>query len=129
MVKATISCLGSDCPERFSLCCHAHSRSASEPEKMLGVPHFFCSKCGKEFMGGKCRAEVKMERLAKMLHDGYDWEKEFDKENWHAMAGKNGICACGDKRGDCNTSLKAFIRDAVELAEMKLLETLGGKLP
>ena len=54
--KIVKTCLGIDCPERFSLCCHAGSRSASEPEILLGVPAYYCSKCGKEFQGGECTA-------------------------------------------------------------------------
>jgi hypothetical protein len=54
--KIVKTCLNIDCPERFSLCCHAGSRSASEPEILLGVPAYFCAKCGKEFEGGKCTA-------------------------------------------------------------------------
>jgi hypothetical protein len=57
--KIVKTCLNIDCPERFSLCCHAGSRSASEPEILLGVPAYFCAKCGKEFKGGKCTAGEK----------------------------------------------------------------------
>ncbi len=51
-----LTCLSSECPERFSLCCGAISKSASEPEIMLGVPPYFCSKCGKEFKSLECTA-------------------------------------------------------------------------
>lgn len=61
--NAVLSCLGSDCPERFSLCCGAGSRSASEGEMLLGVPRFFCGKCGKEFKGGECRANKNLDVL------------------------------------------------------------------
>ena len=30
-----------------SKCCNSRIREATELEKMLGVPNFFCSKCGK----------------------------------------------------------------------------------
>ena len=54
--KVKITCTNIDCPERKSLCCGAISKSASEPEIMLGVPMYFCSKCGKEYQGGECDA-------------------------------------------------------------------------
>lgn len=31
-------------------CCNAAIKSTSDPEKWLGVPDFFCSKCGKEYV-------------------------------------------------------------------------------
>jgi len=56
--NANLTCLNINCPERFSLCCHATCRIASEPEEMLGVPHFFCSNCGKKWQGGECNANI-----------------------------------------------------------------------
>ncbi len=44
-----ITCLGIDCPERKSLCCGAISKPAPDYR-------FVCSKCGNEFVGGKCKA-------------------------------------------------------------------------
>ncbi len=43
-----LTCLSIDCPERFSLCCHA--RCTREKDE------FICSKCKKPFEGGKCNA-------------------------------------------------------------------------
>lgn len=33
----------------LSSCCNVEVRKASEPELMLGVPEYYCSKCGKEY--------------------------------------------------------------------------------
>lgn len=51
-----ITCTSTDCPERKSICCDRPSQAASEPERMLGVPEFFCSGCGKEYQGWDCSA-------------------------------------------------------------------------
>lgn len=37
------------------------------------------------------------------------WEEELNTENWHAIEGANGKCACGDGIGNCHTQLKSFI--------------------
>ena len=47
-MKATKTCLRIDCPERYSLCCHAMCRRDKRG--------FVCKACGKEFIGGTCRA-------------------------------------------------------------------------
>ncbi len=65
METPKIYCLSIDCPERFSLCCRATCRASSEPERMLGVPPYFCSKCGKEFVGGECNVKERtLEEMA-----------------------------------------------------------------
>ena len=52
-MKPIMTCLSIDCPERKSVCCGAISMNVSGDE---GTGHFACSKCGKEFIGGKCNA-------------------------------------------------------------------------
>lgn len=37
-----------DTNNKTSVCCKAVVKNATEPEKMLGVPALYCSKCGKE---------------------------------------------------------------------------------
>jgi hypothetical protein len=32
--------------------------------------------------------------------------EEIMKENWHAIEGPNGMCACGDEKGNCNERLR-----------------------
>jgi hypothetical protein len=53
MNKPILTCLGANCPERFSLCCHAPSKAVTGDE---GTGYFECSKCGNEYQGGKCTA-------------------------------------------------------------------------
>lgn len=122
--KAEIHCLGSDCPERFSLCCGAGSRSASEGEMMLGVPQFFCGKCGKKFKGGKCRSAKKMEKLSEMLANNYDWRKAFNEE-FCIMAG-NGKYRQSFGLHDQITDfeLREFIEMVIEYENMKMLQSL-----
>ena len=47
-----ITCLNLKCPERKSICC-GHS-------SIFNSKDFVCSWCGKEFVGGKCVADLKM---------------------------------------------------------------------
>lgn len=42
-----------DINKKISVCCKAIVRDATKPEKMLGVPNFYCSKCGKEYIEEK----------------------------------------------------------------------------
>jgi hypothetical protein len=53
MSKPILTCLSISCPERFSICCGARSKAVTGDE---GTGHFECSKCGKEYIGGKCTA-------------------------------------------------------------------------
>ena len=48
------TCLNINCPERFSLCCHATCRIESN----MTAEHFVCSHCGKKWKGGECNVEV-----------------------------------------------------------------------
>lgn len=58
--KKIVTCLSIDCPERKSLCCGA---GCTNGEK--GEPHFVCSKCRKEYVGGECRHQP---------HQGDGWD-------------------------------------------------------
>ncbi len=58
---AKLTCLSVDCPERKSICCGAISETSIADE---GTGCFLCSKCKKEFLGGKCTAgEVRESEL------------------------------------------------------------------
>jgi len=85
------TCLSTNCLERYSICCDKISRAASEGEIMLGVPVFFCSGCGEEFVGGECTAGendpdiprrnvFRTQGESKAWQEGYDfaWIKIFD---------------------------------------------------
>ena len=52
--RPTRSCLGSDCPERFSLCCKAGCTNGKGKEAT-----YVCFKCRKAFTGGACTAGEK----------------------------------------------------------------------
>ena len=57
-MKVIKTCLSVNCPERKSICCGAISKSVSGDE---GTGYYACSKCGREYIGGKCNAkEVKL---------------------------------------------------------------------
>lgn len=69
-MNATITCLGAQCPERFSLCCHARSKAKGRG--------FVCSKCGKKFKGGECvsgRGMNKEEAVAWAKNEIREYEK------------------------------------------------------
>lgn len=42
------------------------------------------------------------------------WEERFDSENWHAIEGPNGMCACGNEKGNCKIRLKSFIKTLLQ---------------
>lgn len=60
--KPFASCTSANCPERKSVCCNALCKAAAEFEKVLGVPDFYCSKCGKEFMSRECNADEEINK-------------------------------------------------------------------
>lgn len=59
--------------------------------------------------------EIKeLERIKHLM--AQDKEEGIEKENWHAIEGPNGICACGDKKGNCHERLKKYISQVREEA-------------
>lgn len=43
------------------------------------------------------------------MQDNKNWEEKIDLENWHAIEGPGGVCACGIDNGICHGRLKSFI--------------------
>ena len=69
------TCLGKDCPERKSICCGASAKAISGDE---GTGYYACSKCGKEYIGGKCTGGDHLSDVGKMINGLPDQDvKEF----------------------------------------------------
>lgn len=110
--KAEIHCFASDCPERLSLCCKAYCRSSGNPERMLGVPAYFCGKCGKEWKALPCNVLERNRR---------PWEKAFDKKFCHKLSTSKELCLMtSDPEG-----IKKFIRALVLKEQLELVMKLN----
>ena len=103
-VNLKVSCLGSDCPERKSICCGGIStvKLMQDGQSFEG---YACSKCGKEFQGGKCRAE---ERIAKEppfrgdlseFHHGEEGTHYACARRIKAEGGLSKCCGCNPHDG------------------------------
>lgn len=117
--KAVLSCLSLDCPERFSLCCKAICKSASEPERMLGVPAFFCSKCGKDWEAPACTAR---ERNL----ENSEWVKRFNKKflNPDKFSAIQLHPKYQNGKGDLFGDIKEFINNELFLAQIETIKML-----
>lgn len=121
--KAEIHCLNSDCPERFSTCCMAHSKSASDGDRLRGVPAFACSKCGKPWEAPPCNVSERMmeeSAWAKRFKKQFMNPDVFDSSSQLHTRYKNGM---GDFFGD----LKRFIQAEITLAQIQTIKDFNLK--
>ncbi len=67
-----LTCTSIDCPERFSLCCHAGCTNGKK-----GEAHFVCQKCRKEFQSPECTSG---DKIPPASLGECPWDEETKKE-------------------------------------------------
>lgn len=45
------------------------------------------------------------------------WDARLETESWHTIEGPDGMCACGNEKGNCRDRLKSFITKAIQEAK------------